>query len=178
MVAVAGLITMWSRVPLETCSEAVPVLPSSVPVTVCAPAVEAVQLAPLQEPSGAIVKVVLAVTSPSELLYWSRPCAVYACEPPGLIVAEAGDKAKWSSGPADTFNVALLLLPPSVPVTVCAPAVVAVHTLAVHDPSGAIVNVVDPVTSPSELFDASNACAVYVCDPPATTDADAGLTTM
>src|ERR671937_545699 len=174
MVALAGVSARWSSVPAFTVSVAELVLPASVPVTVCEPAVVAVQLAPVQEPFGLIVKVVFAVTSPSELLYWSRPCAVYACEPPGLIVAEAGERARWSSGPAETLKLALLALPPLVPVTVCAPAVVAVHTLALHDPSGAIVNVVEPVTSPNELFDASNACAVYVCDPPATTDADAG----
>ena len=51
-------------------------MPPSLPVTVCAPALEAVQVAPVQEPFGAIVKLVAAVTSPSELSYWSRPCAV------------------------------------------------------------------------------------------------------
>jgi hypothetical protein len=40
-----------------------------VPVTVWAPAVVAVQTAPVQEPFGAIVKVVVGVTSPSELSY-------------------------------------------------------------------------------------------------------------
>jgi len=54
----------------------VPLTPELVPVTVCAPAVAAVQLTPLQEPSGEIVNVVFEVTSPSELSYWSRPCAV------------------------------------------------------------------------------------------------------
>ena len=52
-----------------TCSDAVPVLPPSLPVTVCAPATVAVQVAPVQEPLGPIVNVVLAVTSPSELSY-------------------------------------------------------------------------------------------------------------
>ena len=62
--------------PAVTCREAVPVLPLFVPVTVCAPAELAVQVAPVQEPFGAIEKVVVAVTSPSELSYWSRPSAV------------------------------------------------------------------------------------------------------
>ena len=53
-----------------------PLLPLFVPVTVCAPAELAVQVAPVQEPFGAIEKVVVAVTSPSELSYWSRPSAV------------------------------------------------------------------------------------------------------
>ena len=77
IVALEGLITMWSSsAPAVTCSEAVPVLPVFVPVTVCGPAVVAVQVAPVQEPFGAIVKVVVAVTSPSELSYWSSPSAV------------------------------------------------------------------------------------------------------
>ena len=59
-----------------TLSAAVPVLPASVPVTVCGPAVVAVQVAAVQEPSGAIVKVVAEVTSPSELLELSKAVAV------------------------------------------------------------------------------------------------------
>jgi len=69
IVALAGLITMWSSAPELTCSEALPVLPDFVPVTVCAPVAEAVQVTPLQEPFGAIVKVVVAVTSPTEFEY-------------------------------------------------------------------------------------------------------------
>jgi hypothetical protein len=68
---------MWSRAPAFTCRVAVPLTPLALPVTVWAPATEAVQVAPLQEPFGAIVKTVLGVRSPRELLYWSRPCAVY-----------------------------------------------------------------------------------------------------
>jgi len=94
IVAVAGLITMWSRLPAVTFSEAVPLLPLLVPVTVCAPAVEAVQVAPVQDPFGAIEKIVLAVMSPSVLSYWSRPSAVYVCEPPAVIVAEAGESTR------------------------------------------------------------------------------------
>ena len=43
------------------------------------------------------------------------------------------------------------VLPSLLPVTVWAPAVLAVQTLLVHDPSGEIVNVVPAVTLPSEL---------------------------
>ena len=54
-----------------------PVLPLFVPVTVCAPAAESrCRVAPVHDPFGAIVKVVDAVTSPSELSNWSRPSAV------------------------------------------------------------------------------------------------------
>jgi hypothetical protein len=48
----------------------------------------------------------------------------------------------------------------------------------VQDPSGEIENVLKAVTSPSELFAASNPCAVYVCDVPALIVALAGLITM
>src|ERR671937_364642 len=178
MVALAGVSARWSSGPALTVSVAELVLPASVPVTVCEPAVVAVQVAPLQEPSGAIVKVVLAVTSPSELLYWSRPSAVYACDPPEAIVAEAGESAKWSSAPAVTLNEAVAVLPPSLPVTVCAPATVAVQALPVQEPFGPIENVVDAVTSPSEFPDASKPWAVYVCEPPALIVAVAGRITM
>ena len=143
-----------------TCNEAVPVLPAFVPVTVCAPADVALQLAPLQEPFGPIEKVVLDVTSPSELSYWSRPSAVYACEPPAVMTAEAGDSAKWSSAPAVTLNDAVPVLPPSFPVTVCTPAEVAVQLAPLHEPFGPIEKVVLAVTSPSEWFEASKPSAV------------------
>jgi hypothetical protein len=157
---------------------AVPLAPSDVPVTVCVPEAVAVHAAPVHEPSGAIVNVVLAVMSPSELSYWSRPTAEYVCDVPGAMTAEAGDRTRWSSVAAVTVSCALLVLPPLVPLTVCVPAFVAVQTLPLHDPSGLIVNVVEAVTSPSEVFDASNASAVYVCDAPAAIVAADGLTTM
>jgi len=76
MVELDGLMRMWSSALALTCSEAVPVFPDFVPVTVCAPATEAVHVAALQEPFGAIEKVVVEVTSPREFSYWSRPWAV------------------------------------------------------------------------------------------------------
>ena len=50
----------------------------------------AVQVLAVHEPSGPIEKLVLEVTSPSELLEASKPSAVYTCEPPATIVALAG----------------------------------------------------------------------------------------
>ena len=76
IVAVAGLSVRWSRPAGLTCRLAVPLAPIAVPVTVCAPALVALQTAAAQEPSGASVNVVVEVMSPSELLYWSRPWAV------------------------------------------------------------------------------------------------------
>ena len=68
MLAVAGDSAMWSRDPAVTVRLAVPVFPPSVPVTVWAPATVALQLAPVQLPSGPMEKVVAPVTSPRELL--------------------------------------------------------------------------------------------------------------
>src|SRR6185436_4337348 len=178
IVAVAGLITMWSMPDAVTSSDAVPVFPAFVPVTVWVPPSEAVHVAPVHDPFGVIENVVAAGMSPSELLYWSRPCAVYACDPPEEIDALAGERARWSSGPTVTLSEAVAVLPPSFPVTVCAPETVAVHVAPVHDPFGPIENVVAAVTSPSELFAASKPSAVYACDPPAAIVAVAGLTTM
>jgi hypothetical protein len=76
MVAVAGLIAMWSSAPAPTCSDAVAVFVPFVPVTVCAPATDAVQVAAVQDPFGAIENVVADVTSAMALSYWSRDCAV------------------------------------------------------------------------------------------------------
>src|SRR5204862_8059580 len=151
---------MWSRLPAFTCRLAVPLPLLELPVTVCAPALVAVQKLPLQDPFGAIEKVVEAVTSASGFSYRSRVCAVYACEPPAVIVAAAGNSPTWSNAAAVTVSDAVLVFPPSFPVTVWDPAVVAVHTLAVHDPSGVIEKVVDPVTSPTGLFAASKHWAV------------------
>src|SRR4051812_34637150 len=176
--AVAGVSAMWSSGPAFTWSEAVPEVPSSVPVTVCAPLTLAVQVAPEHVPSGQIRNVVLGVASPSELSYRSRPWAVYVRDPPAAMVADAGESARWSSAPATTVNVALLVLPASVPVIVCVPATVAVQTFAVHEPSGMIAKLVCVVTSPTELFAASNPSAVYVCATPAVVVAGEGLTTM
>src|SRR5438045_9107389 len=83
------------------------------------------------------------------------------------MVADAGESTRWSSGPAVTLSEALALLPPLAPVTVCEPALVAVHALAVQAPFGAIEKVVTAVTSPRELPPASNPCAVNACEPPA-----------
>src|SRR5262249_25653803 len=52
------------------------VFPLSLAVTVCEPAVAAVHIAPVHEPSGEILKVVVAVTSPILLLKTSKACAV------------------------------------------------------------------------------------------------------
>jgi hypothetical protein len=127
---------------------------------VCRPAVVALHDAPLQDPSGWIENVVVEVTSPRELPYWSRPSALKVREPPAVMDEEFGETARWSSGPAMTVSEPVLVLPPLFPVTVCGPATVAVQTLAVHDPSGEIENDVPAVTSPTELPAVSNPSAV------------------
>jgi hypothetical protein len=85
-----------------TFNDAVADFPAFVPVTVCGPPTVAVQVAPVHEPFGESVKVVPEVTSPSELLDASNPCAVYVCEPPEPIVADAGLSVRWSSAAALT----------------------------------------------------------------------------
>ncbi len=72
----------------------------------------------------------------------------------------------------------MLVFPASLPVTVCAPATVAVQTLPLHEPSGETANDVLDVTSPNEFPDESKPSAVNDRDPPATTAALDGLTTM
>ncbi len=101
-----------------TDNDAVPDFPASTPVTVCAPVAEAVQVAPVHDPSGPTENTVDAVTSPSELFEESKPSAVYVCEPPALIVAVAGLMTMWSTPPAATSSDAVPVLPASVPVTV------------------------------------------------------------
>ena len=61
--------------------------------------------------------------------------------------------------PAVTLSEAVAIAPASLPVTVCGPAAVAVHTLPLHDPFGAMEKVVDAVTS-DELPELSKPCAV------------------
>jgi len=169
---------MLTTLPAVTWSDAVPVLPPFVPVTVWLPAVVAVHDAPVHDPLGAIEKDVVDVTSPSEFSYWSRPSAVYACVLAGVIVADAGVSTRWSSGAGVTASAAELVAAPFEPVTVWAPDLVAVQTFAVQDPLGRTENVVVEVTSPSELPAASKPSAVNACDAPATIDAFAGETMM
>lgn len=73
-----------------TVSEAVSVWPASLAVTVCAPVAVAEHVAPMHEPSGAIVNVVELVTSPRLLANWSDPVVVNDCDAPIPIVAVFG----------------------------------------------------------------------------------------
>ena len=68
-------VTVEGR-PALTVSVAVSVMPESWAVTVCTPAVVALQVAPVHVPSGEIVKVELPVSSPSGLLCTSKPATV------------------------------------------------------------------------------------------------------
>src|SRR5437763_1714806 len=152
MVDVAGERTMWSSVPAVTDNDAVPDLPASLAVIVWAPAVVAVHEAPAQEPFGAIERLDAAVTSPRELSYWSRPSTVYVWDAPAAIVALAGVRTRWSSVAATIVSDAVPVFAVFVAVTVCAPAVVAVHVAPVQEPFGAIESAEVEVTSPSELL--------------------------
>jgi hypothetical protein len=97
------------------------------------------------------VKVVPAVASPVGLLKLSKPCAVYVLMPPAVIVDVAGVSNKEATAPAFTCRLAVPVLPLSVPVTVCRPAALAVQITPVHEPSGEMLKVVAPVTSPKLL---------------------------
>src|SRR5919205_3656123 len=175
MLAEAGTSPRWSYGPGFTVSVDVLVFPAFVPVTVCAPEAVAVHVFPLQEPFGVMLKVVLEVTSPSEFAAASKPSAVYVCEPPAVMVAADGRITMWSSWLlAVTSSVAVPVLPPLVPVTVCVPATEAVQVAPAQEPFGAIEKVVLPVTSPSGLSYWSRPSAVYACEPPEAIVADAG----
>jgi hypothetical protein len=93
--AVCGLLTgdiaKWSNAPTFTIRLAPgEVLPLYVPLTVCEPAMLAVQPAPVHEPLGLIENVVEPVTSPRLLPYASNASAVYAWLAPAVIAADAG----------------------------------------------------------------------------------------
>src|SRR6266542_3048663 len=167
MVALAGESARWWSGPGLTASDAVVVLFAAVAVTVCAPAASAVHELSRQEPSGAIEKEAPLVTSPSEFPYTSRASAVKSCDPPEEMVAEAGLSTRWSSAAGVTFSVYVPVFPADVPVTVCAPATVAVQVAPEHDPFGEIEKVVLPVTSPVELSNRSRPSALNVAEPPA-----------
>src|SRR3954453_12101149 len=161
MLAGSGRMTMWSTAAASVpCSVAAPLTSPTVPVRGGGPAAAAGQVGAVHEPSGAIVNVVIAFWLPRRFSYWSRPKAVYVCDPPGTIVADDGASTRWSRAPGLTVRTAELVSPLLIAVTVCAPAVVAVQMLPVHEPSGLTVKVVPRVKSPSELPAASNPSVV------------------
>src|SRR5690348_9223694 len=128
----------------STDSAAVPVAPDFVAVTVCGPAVVAVQVFAVHEPSGAMVNVAVPVTSPRLLPAASRPCAVNVRLAPASIVAVPGETVRWSSPPGCTVigdwvaervpSPALTDWLPAVrrviPENVCVPASAAVNAYA------------------------------------------------
>ncbi len=132
-------------------SVAFPVAPERFAVIVCVPGAAGVQVAAIQEPSGAIVNVAVVVTSPRELPYASKASVEYVCGWPTVIDEDDGDRTRWSTAAGLTWRGVLPLAPPLVPVTVCVPDVVAVQTLPLHVPSGAREKVVVEVRSPREL---------------------------
>ena len=120
--------------PRRTFNVAVPVLPA-VPVTVW-PRSRRGAVAPVQDPFGRDRE---RRAPRSRHRASCRMVAAFgrvACEPPAAMVAEAGDNTRWSSGPAVTFNDAVPVLPPVLPVTVWAPAAVAVQLCPCRTRSG------------------------------------------
>ncbi len=120
----------------------------------------------------------VAATLPSELFAESKLPTVYVCEPPAAIDMPSRHNTRWSSGPTDTIKEEVSVLPLFDPVTVCAPATVAVQLAPPQVPFGVIENDVPAVTSPSELFAESKPSAVNPCDPPDAMVALPGVTTM
>src|SRR5438552_14186472 len=152
MLEILDEIVMWSRGPGSTLSVAVAGLGAEdVPVTVWGRVAVAVQACVdwLHDPSaGEIVKPVPLVTSPRLLPYLSVPEAVYVCDPPAVMVAEPGAMVSEAMGPGVTVKDAVAVLEPSVAVTVCGPATVAVQFATVQDAAGPVVDVVAPVALP------------------------------
>src|SRR3954452_5199123 len=151
MVADDGATRTWSRPAGTTRSVVDTVRPAACPVTVCTPAAVAVQSLVAQEPLGAIENCVLAVISPRETPELSNASAVYVCVSPAVIVASDGVMAIRSTSPLRTRSDAVPVASPNVPVTVWSPDEAGVQTAPEQEPSGAIVNVVCPVASPSEF---------------------------
>ena len=133
----AGVILSDDKAVGVTLKDAVVDLPLSVADTVWLPSTVAVHEAAVQEPSGAIVKVVAAVASPRLLPYWSNAWVVKACDDPAAIVAGLGEMAMWSSGPGVTVTAAWPpagLEPEYIAQAVVLPACVEVQTLALQEP--------------------------------------------
>ena len=67
----------------------------------CGPVAVAVQVALAHDPSGEMVNVVFAVSSPRLLPKASNPAAVYGWLPPGEIVAVDGLRVSENRGPGE-----------------------------------------------------------------------------
>ena len=152
MLAVAGDSAMWSRGPAVTVRLAVPVFPPSVPVTVWAPATVALQLAPVHAPVGADGEGGGPRHVTEGVVVGVGPGGGVGLRSPGPDARRGRRQRDASRGPAVTVRLAVAGLTPSVPVTVWAPATVALQLAPVQLPSGAMVKVVAPVTSPRELL--------------------------
>ena len=135
---------------------------SRLPVTVCTPGKAAVQVAPVHPPSGVIVNVVRLVTSPVGLPNASTPVAVYSRDRPAVI-GPAGVTVRAAVAAATTSSVTdPRTVPPvscTVPVTVRAPARVALQRPSEQEPSGSMSKVVTAVRSPVGLPNASSPTA-------------------
>jgi len=97
---------------------------------------------------------------------------------PAVSVCGAVVRASFEAALALTVRVAVSVCPASLAVTVCAPVAVAEHVAPMHEPSGAIVNAVELVTSPRLLANWSNPVAVNDCEAPMPIVAVFGATVM
>ena len=74
-----------------------PLTPATVAVTVCGPALVAVQALPVHDPSAVIAKVLEAVALPMSFPAASYASTVNDSDPPAVRVAPAGLTAIWST---------------------------------------------------------------------------------
>src|SRR5436190_1844454 len=140
----------WASGPGVTSASIVAVTDPAVAVMWCLPATVALQVWPQHEPSGSMASLADGPTSPTSLPYRSVPCMTTVSDVPARNESAATSDRCSSAAAITTIEIGLAV-GPLVVVTVCSPAVVAVHVAAEHEPSGAIDNGVDVVTSPASL---------------------------
>jgi hypothetical protein len=193
---------MWSSAPAFTVSPCAPERrPVALVVIVAVPARVSLYLKLVLFVPEAIATVVIVAVSavfrkipPVELVerftvivddaFTGEPADVCSCT---VIVFEvipavrdwgAVVTASFDAALALTVRVAVSVLPASLAVIVCAPVAVAVQVAPAHEPSGAIVKVVELVTFPRLLLNWSNPVVVYDWEAPIPIVAVFGATVM
>src|SRR5262245_26576768 len=95
-----------------------------------------------------------------------------------IVMFDGGVTTGGAESPPMTSRVAVDVSAPTVPRTVCVPAMLADHVAPTQLPPGEIVNTVLAVTAPMAWSNTSSACAVYTWLPPAGIVAVAGPIAM
>jgi len=104
---------------------------------------------------------------PVAVLPWTSSAVTVTSKATPAACGVVAVTSRVAAAPGFTVSVASSVNTPLVPVTVWAPATVAVQLDPVHEPSGAMLNVVPGVTLPRLLPNASNPSAVYAWLSPA-----------